>query len=104
VFIDSKADMDDRIQDWNYRATKMAIKSAVLREPKAADVLKHYKEAQHPFAAKTPEAKNRRSEDQAAALAIAQMKERSLQIHQSEITMDTERAIREVKAGKSVKV
>lgn len=51
VFIDSKADMDDRIQDWNYRATKMAIKSAVAGEPKAADVVKSYREAIHPFAA-----------------------------------------------------
>ncbi|BEV08133.1 formaldehyde-activating enzyme [Methylophilus glucosoxydans] len=77
VFIDSKADMDDRIQDWNYRATKMAIKAAVAREPKAADVVKQYKEALHPFAAQTPEAQNRRAEDKAAALAISQMQERS---------------------------
>ena len=52
VFIDSKADIDDRIQDWNYRATKIAIKSAIAREPKAADLLKVYKESAHPFAAK----------------------------------------------------
>jgi 5,6,7,8-tetrahydromethanopterin hydro-lyase len=73
VFIDHKADMDDRIQDWNYRATKMAIKSAIAREPKAAEVLKHYKEALHPFAA----TKNRRVEDHAYALAIEQMKSRN---------------------------
>ena len=73
VFIDHKADMDDRIQDWNYRATKMAIKAAVAREPKAAEVLKHYKEALHPFAA----TKNRRVEDHAYALAIEQMKSRN---------------------------
>lgn len=77
VFIDSKADMDDRIQDWNYRATKIAIKAAVAREPKAADVVKQYKEALHPFAAQTPEAQNRRADDTAAALAISQMQERS---------------------------
>ncbi|HQN64410.1 MAG TPA: formaldehyde-activating enzyme [Methylophilus sp.] len=77
VFIDHKADIDERIQDWNYRATKMAIKSAVKREPKAAEVLKHYKEASHPFAAKTAETKNRRAEDKAVELAIEQMKERS---------------------------
>ncbi|MDO8961944.1 MAG: formaldehyde-activating enzyme [Methylophilus sp.] len=73
VFIDHKADMDDRIQDWNYRATKMAIKSAIAREPKAADVVKHYKEALHPFAA----TKSRRVEDHAYALAIEQMKSRN---------------------------
>ena len=60
VFIDQSADMDDRIQDWNYRATKQAIKSAVAREPKAADLLKVYKNSAHPFAA--PE-KNRRVTD-----------------------------------------
>lgn len=61
VFIDQTADMDDRIQDWNYRATMIAIKSAVNREPKAADLLKVYKESAHPFAAKTPETQNRRA-------------------------------------------
>jgi 5,6,7,8-tetrahydromethanopterin hydro-lyase len=54
--------MDDRIQDWNYRATKQAIKSAIAREPKAADLLKVYKESAHPFAAKEG---NRRSTDKA---------------------------------------
>jgi 5,6,7,8-tetrahydromethanopterin hydro-lyase len=52
VFIDHKADIDERIQDWNYQATKQAIKSAVAREPKAADVVKAYKTSSHPFAAK----------------------------------------------------
>ena len=52
VFIDHKADIDERIQEWNYQATKQAIKSAVAREPKAADVVKAYKESAHPFAAK----------------------------------------------------
>lgn len=51
VFIDQAADMDDRIQEWNYRATKQAIKSAIAREPKAAELLKVYKESAHPFAA-----------------------------------------------------
>lgn len=55
VFIDRFADMDDRIQDWNYRATVIAIKSAIAREPKAADLLKVYKESAHPFAAKVSE-------------------------------------------------
>lgn len=80
VFIDHKADMDDRIQDWNYEATRMAIKSAVKREPTAAQVLKQYKQATHPFAAKTAENQNRRAEDKAAVLAIEQMKERSKMI------------------------
>jgi 5,6,7,8-tetrahydromethanopterin hydro-lyase len=52
VFIDHKADIDERIQEWNYQATKQAIKSAVAREPKAKDVVAKYKESAHPFAAK----------------------------------------------------
>lgn len=52
VFLDHRADMDDRIQDWNYRATKQAIKSAVAREPKAEYVVKHFRDTSHPFAAK----------------------------------------------------
>jgi 5,6,7,8-tetrahydromethanopterin hydro-lyase len=52
VFIDNRADMDDRIQEWNYRAVKQALKSAVAREPKVADILKNYKASAHPFQAK----------------------------------------------------
>jgi len=52
VFINHRADIDERIQDWNYQATKQAIKNAVNREPKAADLLKVYKDSVHPFAAK----------------------------------------------------
>ncbi len=54
VFIDHKADIDERIQEWNYRATKEAIKRAVAREPRAAEVVKQYKDPTflHPFAAK----------------------------------------------------
>jgi len=54
VFIDHKADIDERIQDWNYRATKEALKRAIAREPKAADVVNLYKDPTvvHPFAAK----------------------------------------------------
>ena len=55
----------------------MAIKSAVAREPKAADVVKQYKKAAHPFAAKTSETQNRRAEDEAVVKAIEQMKQRS---------------------------
>ncbi len=54
VFIDHKADIDERIQEWNYRATKEALKRAVAGEPKAADVVKQYKDPTfvHPFQAK----------------------------------------------------
>lgn len=83
VFIDHKADIDERIQDWNYRATKMAIKSAVAREPKAADVVKQYKAAAHPFAAKTAETQNRRADDKAIELAIDQMKQRSKELQRT---------------------
>jgi len=52
VFIDHRADMDDRIQEWNYKATKQAIKNATSREPKVAEILKSYKATAHPFQAK----------------------------------------------------
>jgi len=54
VFIDHKADIDERIQDWNYRATKEAIKRAVMREPKVGEVVQKYKDptVSHPFQAK----------------------------------------------------
>nr|WP_286162353.1 formaldehyde-activating enzyme [Methylobacillus flagellatus] len=52
VFIDHKADDDRKIQEWNYRATRQALRSAVLREPKVADLLKQYKGSAHPFQAK----------------------------------------------------
>ncbi len=73
VFIDQTADMNDRIQDWNYEATKLAIKSAVARQPKAADLLKIYKDSSHPFAAQSKEDRNRRAAD----AAIVQLNERS---------------------------
>lgn len=81
VFIDHRADMDDRIQDWNYKATKIAIQTAVAREPKAANVVKEYKKAAHPFAAKNNETQNRRADDQAVAKAIEQMKVRGRELH-----------------------
>jgi 5,6,7,8-tetrahydromethanopterin hydro-lyase len=52
VFMDHRADIDERIQDWNYRATKQAIKNAIAGEPKVADLLKTYKSSVHPFQAK----------------------------------------------------
>jgi 5,6,7,8-tetrahydromethanopterin hydro-lyase len=64
VFIDHRADMDDRVQEWNYQAVKQAIKSAIAREPKVAEVLKKYTDPAyaHPFQAKGP-AISRRAED-----------------------------------------
>jgi 5,6,7,8-tetrahydromethanopterin hydro-lyase len=52
VFISPTADSDEKIQDWNYRATKEAIKRAVAREPKAADVVAQFRSTEHPFGAK----------------------------------------------------
>jgi len=72
VFIDRNADMDDRIQDWNYEATKWRL-DAVAREPKAADLLKIYKESSHPFAARNKEDRNRRAAD----AAITELKGRN---------------------------
>jgi 5,6,7,8-tetrahydromethanopterin hydro-lyase len=97
VFIDHTADMDDRIQDWNYRATKIAIKSAVAREPKAAYVVQQYKEALHPFAATTAAEKNRRAEDQAVELAIKQMKERNPLSPKPVVVDEAEKAVNEMK-------
>ena len=51
VFIDHKADDDRKIQEWNYEATKQAIKNAVAGGPKTAEVLAKYKDAIHPFQA-----------------------------------------------------
>ena len=45
--------------------------------------VKQYKAASHPFAAKTPEAQNRRADDKAVELAIEQMKQRSKELHQA---------------------
>ena len=51
VFIHCEADDDTKIQDYNYEATKLSIKRAVTREPKAAEVLSKRGSAAHPFAA-----------------------------------------------------
>ena len=51
VFIHWEADDDQKIQDFNYEATKMAIKRAVAGEPKAQDVIAQRNTAKHPFAA-----------------------------------------------------
>jgi 5,6,7,8-tetrahydromethanopterin hydro-lyase len=53
VFINHFANDDQRIQDWNYRATKEVIKRAVAREPSVAEVIRTYRDPTvvHPFAA-----------------------------------------------------
>lgn len=51
VFIHWLAEDDTKIQDFNYAATKEAIKRAVAREPKAAEVVAKKGSAGHPFAA-----------------------------------------------------
>jgi 5,6,7,8-tetrahydromethanopterin hydro-lyase len=51
VFIHWQAESDQKIQDFNYRATKEAIKRAVNREPSAADVVSRKATATHPFQA-----------------------------------------------------
>jgi len=51
VFIHWEAKDDTKIQDFNYEATKLAIKRAVAEEPKAAEVVAKKGESAHPFAA-----------------------------------------------------
>lgn len=51
VFIHWLAEDDNKIQDYNYEATKLSIKRAVAGEPKASDVLSKRGSADHPFAA-----------------------------------------------------
>ena len=51
VFIHWLAEDDGKIQDYNYEATKLSIKRAVAREPKASEVVSKKSSAEHPFAA-----------------------------------------------------
>jgi len=51
VFIHWLAENDAKIQDYNYEATKLSIKRAVGRSPKASEVLSKRKSADHPFQA-----------------------------------------------------
>lgn len=51
VFIHWLADDDAKIQEYNYEATKLSIKRAVAREPKASEVVSKKGSATHPFAA-----------------------------------------------------
>lgn len=51
VFIHWQADNDKKIQEFNYQATKEAIKRAVAGEPKPKDVLAKRESVKHPFGA-----------------------------------------------------
>jgi 5,6,7,8-tetrahydromethanopterin hydro-lyase len=51
VFIHWEAADDAKIQQYNYEATKEALKRAVTGEPKAKDVVAQAATAKHPFAA-----------------------------------------------------
>jgi 5,6,7,8-tetrahydromethanopterin hydro-lyase len=51
VFIHWEANDDQKIQDFNYQATKEAIARAMKGDPKAASVLSARVTAKHPFAA-----------------------------------------------------
>ena len=51
VFIHWLAEDDAKIQDYNYEATKLSIKRAVAREPKASEVVSKKGSADHPFQA-----------------------------------------------------
>ncbi|MDH3900335.1 MAG: formaldehyde-activating enzyme, partial [Gammaproteobacteria bacterium] len=51
VFIHWEAEDDNKIQDYNYEATKLSIKRAVSGEPTAAEVVASKGSAEHPFAA-----------------------------------------------------
>lgn len=51
VFIHWEAEDDNKIQDYNYEATKQLIKRAVAGTPTAAEVVAGKASNQHPFAA-----------------------------------------------------
>lgn len=51
VFIHWEASNDAKIQDYNYEATKQAIKRAVAGEPTARQTLEQRNKVSHPFAA-----------------------------------------------------
>lgn len=51
VFIHWDADDNNKIQDWNYEATKLAIKRAVNGLPLPADVIAQESAVHHPLAA-----------------------------------------------------
>ncbi|MGR8953000.1 MAG: formaldehyde-activating enzyme [Gammaproteobacteria bacterium] len=51
VYIHWDADDNNKIQDWNYEATKLAIKRAVEEKPSPADVMVREDVMHHPLAA-----------------------------------------------------
>lgn len=51
VFIHWDANDDVKIQDWNYEATKLALKRAVAELPLAEEVIAQRGSVRHPFAA-----------------------------------------------------
>lgn len=51
VFIHWNAEDNDKIQDWNYEATKLAIKRATAGEPTPNEVIAQEDVQQHPLAA-----------------------------------------------------
>ena len=51
VFIHWLAEDEKKIFDWNYEATKEAIRRAMNAEPSASTVIEQEAEARHPFAA-----------------------------------------------------
>jgi len=51
VFIQWDADDDNKIQDWNYAATKLALERAIKGEPTMAEIIKNADVMLHPLAA-----------------------------------------------------
>jgi 5,6,7,8-tetrahydromethanopterin hydro-lyase len=51
VFIHWQAEDDQKIQDYNYEATKQALKNAVADKPKASEVVSKKGSTDHPFQA-----------------------------------------------------
>jgi 5,6,7,8-tetrahydromethanopterin hydro-lyase len=52
VFIHWQAESDDKIFEYNYKATKEALARALKNEPKVADVIARAKNEKHPFSPK----------------------------------------------------
>ena len=52
VFIHWEAESDDKIFEYNYKATKEALARALKNEPKVADVIARAKNEKHPFSPK----------------------------------------------------
>lgn len=51
VFIHWEAEDDNKIQDYNYEATKLSIQRAMAGTPTAAEVVAQKNKSEHPFAA-----------------------------------------------------